>query len=64
MSLFRQHMPTMEQGLKKTQKNVKKANKKKKEKERGPQKYSKDEKTTRIDDPNVQPIHTFYFPDL
>ena len=57
-------MPTMEQGLKKTQKNVKKANKKKKEKERRPQKYSKDEKTRRIDDPNVQPIHTFYIPDL
>ena len=56
-------MPTMEQELEKTQKNVKKANKKK-EKERRPQKYSKDEKTTRIDDPNVQPIHTFHFPDL
>ena len=37
MSLFRQHMPTMEQELKKTQKNVKKANKKKRKRKETPE---------------------------
>ena len=60
-------MPAMEQGFKKPQKSGKKASKKQRKRKETPEifveRVQKDEKTTRIDDPNVQP-HTFYFPDL
>ena len=57
VSLFRQHMPTMEKEFKKPQKSGKKANEKqrKRKETQERERVQKDEKRTRIDDPNVQP---------
>ena len=59
VSLFRQHMPTMEQEFKKPQKSGKKANEKERKRKKTPEifieRVQKDEKRARIDDANVQP---------
>ena len=59
VSLFRQHMPTMEQEFKKPQKSGKKANEKQRKRKETPEifveRVQKDEKRKRIDDSNVQP---------
>ena len=59
VSLFQQHMPTMEQDFKKPQKSGKKAIEKQRKRKEAPEifieRVQKDEKRTRINYPNVQP---------